>query len=424
MDGERVLRIISGNKGGDIIMGIVRKPLLSTFKSVLACSMYLLPFQESIVLQGGGSVKKLPGLIRAQGVRKPLIVTDPVLMKIGLLDSLFAEFEAIKMPYAVYDGVQPNPTINNIEDAYALYKKTGCDALVGFGGGSCMDCAKVVAGRVVRPNLTADKLGGYLKVMLPVPKRVPRIFAVPTTAGTGAETTSAAVVTDPKTHIKYTVNDFLLHPHYIVLDPELTLDLPPFFTAITAMDALSHAIEGYIGKAHCRVSDVYTEMAVRMIFENIDKVYNNGKDIEARSQMLLASYYAGVVLNRALTGYVHPFAHKIGGMYSLPHGRVIGAVMPLVFEYYGRVAKKRLGKLADVINITSPDMSDLQKAAAFIGAIRDFNRRYGIEETIAELREADFNEIAKSVHMECIPYPAPRIMDDDDVFRLLRSLKG
>lgn len=393
-------------------------------KTSLAFSMYLIPPQESFLMQGEGSVKKLPKLIRARGIRKPLIVTDPVLMQIRLLDGLFAELDAIGMPYAVYDGVQPNPTIDNIESAYALFMKNGCDALVGFGGGSSMDCAKVVAGRVARPNLTADKLGGYLKVMLPVPKRVPRIFAVPTTAGTGAETTSAAVVTDPKTHIKYTVNDFLLHPHFIVLDPELTLGLPPFFTAITAMDALSHAIEGYIGKAHCRVSDVYTEMAVRMIFENIDKVYNDGNDIEARFQMLLASYYAGVVLNRALTGYVHPLAHKIGGMYSLPHGRVIGAVMPLVFEYYGSVASRRLGKLADIINITTPDMNDDQKAAAFIEAIRGFNRRYGIEATIAELRENDFDEITKSVHMECIPFPVPKIMDDDDVFRLLGALKG
>ncbi len=287
-----------------------------------------------------------------------------------------------------------------------------------------MDCAKVVAGRVVRPNLTTDQLGGYFKVMLPIPKKLPRIFAVPTTAGTGAETTSAGVITDPKKNTKYTVNDFLLHPHFIVLDPELTLGLPPFFTAITAMDAHSHAVEGYIGSGHCRESDIYSEAAVRMIFENIDRVYKDGKDLAGRSQMLLASYYAGVVLNRALTGYVHPFAHKIGGMYHLPHGRVIGAVMPLVFEYYGSSASRRLGRLADVINVSHPDMSDAQKAAAFIEAIRGFNRAYGIAETIPELKESDFAEIAHSIHWECIPYPVPKIMDDKDVYAILRRLKG
>ena len=260
--------------------------------------------------------------------------------------------------------------------------------------------------------------------MLPIPKKLPRIFAVPTTAGTGAETTSAGVVTDPQKNTKYTVNDFLIHPHFIVLDPELTLGLPPFFTAITAMDALSHAIEGYIGDAHCKVSDNYSEKAIRMIFENIDKVYQNGSDLAARGQMMLASYYAGIVLNRALTGYVHPFAHKIGGMYHLPHGRVIGAVMPLVFEYYGATVSKRLAKLADVINVSKPNMSDAQKAAAFIEAIRCFNRTYEIGATIPELREADFGEIAKSIHWECIPYPVPKIMDDHDIFRLLRTLKG
>jgi len=390
----------------------------------MACTMYLIPSQESELLQGPGSVRKLPALIKAQGIQKPLIITDSVLMEKNLLGSMFEAFNTIGMPYAVYAGVQPNPSIDNVEDAYALYLKNSCDAIVGFGGGSSIDCAKVVAGRVVRPNLTADKLGGYFKIMLPIPKKLPRIFAVPTTAGTGAETTSAGVITDPGKNTKYTVNDFLIHPHFVVLDPELTLGLPPFFTAITAMDALAHATEGYIGDAHCRISDIYSEAAIRMIFENIDKVYKNGGDLAARGQMLMASYYAGIVLNRALTGYVHPFAHKIGGMYHLPHGRVIGAVMPLVLEYYGDTVSKRLAKLADVINVSKPDMADAQKAAAFIETIRCFNRVYGIGATIPEIKAEDFGEIAQSVHRECIPYPVPRIMDDDDIFRLLRTLKG
>lgn len=386
--------------------------------------MYLIPSQNSELLQGPGSIQKLPALINAQGIKKPLIITDRVLMEKNLLGSLFAAFKAIGMPWAVYDGVQPNPSIENVEDAYALYLKEGCDAVVGFGGGSPMDCAKVVAGRVVRPDLTADKLGGYFKIMLPVPRKLPRIFAVPTTAGTGAETTSAGVITDPRKNTKYTVNDFLIHPHFIVLDPELTLGLPPFFTAITAMDALAHATEGYIGHGRCKASDIYSEMAVRMIFENIDKVYHNGSDLAARGQMMLASYYAGIVLNRALTGYVHPFAHKIGGMYHLPHGRVIGAVMPLIFEYYGQTIRKRLARLADIINVSKPEMRDTQKAAAFIESIRSFNRQYGIGAAIPELKESDFKEIADSIHRECIPYPVPKIMDNHDIFRLLRALKG
>ncbi|HNW27516.1 MAG TPA: iron-containing alcohol dehydrogenase [Spirochaetota bacterium] len=400
----------------------LRKPLLRTFKTIMAYSMYIIPPQKSEVVQGPGSIKQLPALIKAKGLRKPLVVTDAILMNMNLLKGLFREFDAIGMDYAVYDGVLPNPTIENVEEAYALYVRNGCDAIIGFGGGSPMDTAKVVAGRVARPKRTADRLGGYFKVMLPVPKRLPRIFAVPTTAGTGAETTSAAVVTDVKKNIKFTVNDFSIHPHYIVLDPELTLGLPPFFTAITAMDALSHATEGYIGGAHCKETDAYTEKAVKMIFENIDRVFKKGTDAEARNQMLLASYYAGIVLNRALTGYVHPFAHKIGGLYHLPHGRVIGAVMPLVFEYYGGRVYKRLGRLADVIGVSRAGMDDAQKAAAFIEAIRNFNRKFGIGETIPELREKDFPEIAGSIHRECIPYPAPKIMDDNDVFGILGRL--
>ncbi|MBP7738636.1 MAG: iron-containing alcohol dehydrogenase [Spirochaetes bacterium] len=396
--------------------------MLRIFKTILANSFYLVPLQISEVLQGPGSIKKLPALIKSKGFRKPLVVTDAMLIKLNLLKSLFAEFDAIAMAYAVYDGVQPDPTIDNVEEAYAIYKKNGCDSIIGFGGGSAMDTAKTVAARVAKPNLTTDRLGGYMKVMLPIPKKPPRIFAVPTTAGTGAETTAAAVISDPKRSAKYTVNDFLIHPHYIVLDPELTTGLPPFFTAITAMDALSHSTEGYVGGARCAYTNSYSEKAVTLIFENIDAVYKNGKDIEARSRMLLASYYGGLVLNRALTGYVHTFAHKIGALYHLPHGRVIGAVLPLVFEYYGKTAARRLARLADIINVTKPGMDDAQKAAAFIGAIRGLNKKYGIGETIPELREEDFPAIARSIHLECIPYPVPRIMDDNDVYSILKRL--
>ncbi|NLA40762.1 MAG: iron-containing alcohol dehydrogenase [Smithella sp.] len=401
-----------------------RKPLLKTLKAATACFIAVVPSQKSVVLEGPGSIRKLPDLMKKQNIEKPLVITDRVLMEKHLPAGLLEAFKAAGMPCAVYDGVQPNPSIENVEEAYDLYVKNGCDAVVGFGGGSPMDCAKVVAGRTVRPRRTTEQLRGYFKIMLPVPKRLPRIVAVPTTAGTGAETTSAAVITDNGKNIKYTVNDFLIHPHVIVLDPELTLGLPPFFTAITAMDALSHAVEGYIGGAHCKFSDAYSEKAVRMIFSHIDRVYKNGGDLEARGQMMLASYYAGIVLNRALTGYVHPFAHKIGSMYHLPHGRVIGAVMPLVLEFYGRTVSRRLARLADVIGASKPGMSLPQKAAAFIASLRGFNRAYGIGAAIPELREADFPEIAESVHRECIPYPVPGIMNDRDVFRILKTLQG
>ena len=216
-----------------------------------------------------------------------------------------------------------------------------------------MDCAKVAAARVVRPNKPIPKMRGVLKVM----RKLPPFFAVPTTAGTGSETTIAAVVTNPATHEKYAINDPVLRPKYAVLDPELTIGLPPHITSTTGMDALTHAVEAYIGHSNTRDTEQKARLAVKLIFANIEKVYQNGKDIDARGQMLLASYYAGVAFTRAYVGYVHAIAHNLGGLYGIAHGLANAIILPYVLEYYGESAHHRLAELADVAGITQPGMT-------------------------------------------------------------------
>lgn len=207
----------------------IKKAWYRTYQAVFRVLVCFLDWSEPERLEGPGAIKRLPALIQSKGVEKVLIVTDKGLMSLHLLDPLFEKLTEAGIQYTLYDGTQPNPTFDNIEDARSLYVENNCEAIIAFGGGSSMDCAKVAAARVVRPNTPIPKMRGVLKVL----RKLPPFFAVPTTAGTGSETTIAAVVTNPKTHEKYAINDPVLRPKYAVLDPELTVGLPPHITSTT-----------------------------------------------------------------------------------------------------------------------------------------------------------------------------------------------
>lgn len=186
-------------------------------------------------------------------------------------------------------------------------------------------------------------------------KKLPLLMAVPTTAGTGSETTLAAVITDAQTRHKYAINDFPLIPRYAVLDPKVTLSLPPFVTATTGMDALTHAVEAYIGNSSTRGTRKNAEMAVKLIFENLDTAYTNGSDIDARRNMLHASYYAGCAFTKSYVGYVHAVAHSLGGEYNVPHGLANAVLLPFVLQEYGETIHQKLYKLAVAAGICTKD---------------------------------------------------------------------
>ena len=248
------------------------------------------------------------------------------------------------------------------------------------------------------------------------------IFAVPTTAGTGSETTVAAVVSDPETHEKNPINDPKLRPKYAVLDPELTVGLPPHITSTTGMDALTHAVEAYIGKSNVHSTEMYAEKAVKLIFQNLEKVYANGKDIEGRNNMLKASYYAGMAFTRAYVGYVHAIGHNLGGMYGIPHGLAMSVILPYVLDYYGKTAQFRLARLAEISG-ACPVGSDEAKAAAFIQEIRDMNKRMNIPDGFDQIKEEDLPILVKRALKEANPlYPVPKIMNEADCEAVIRRL--
>ena len=397
----------------------IKKCWYRIYQKVLKLAMCFMDWSEPKLFEGEGSILKLPLFVKEKGISKVLIVTDKGLMSLHLLDPLFEELNKQGVEYFVYDGVQPNPTIPSIEECKDMYLQNDCRGIIAFGGGSPMDCAKAAAARVVKPKQSVRKMRGYLKVH----KKLPPFFAVPTTAGTGSETTVAAVVTDPETHEKYSICDGSLRPKYAVLDPTLTIGLPPHITSTTGMDALTHAVEAYIGKSNVKSTIKYSEEAVKLIHTNLEKVYTNGKDVEGRNNMLKASFYAGNAFTRAFVGYVHAIAHNLGGMYNTPHGLANAVILPYVLEWYGASIYKRLAKLADLIGLTNENMSIEDKGKAYIAEIRRMNKAMNIPEKFDFIKEEDIPVLVKRALKEGNPgYPVPKIMKPKDCEQVIRLL--
>ena len=390
------------------------------YQAVFKFAVKFLDWTEPQLIKGAGSVKQLAVAVRNNGHDSVLVVTDKGLMNLHLLDGLFDALKENRIEYTVYDGTQPNPTIDNIEEACKLYKENGCKAIIAFGGGSPMDCAKIAGARVVCPNKSVQKMRGTLKVL----KKLPTLYAVPTTAGTGSETTLAAVVTDPKTHEKYAIQDPVIRPKYAVLDAQLTVGLPPHITSTTGMDALTHAVEAYIGRSNTKETEIAAKKATRLIFDNIEKVYADGKDIVARENMLEASYLAGIAFTRAYVGYVHAIAHNFGGMYGTPHGLANAVILPYVLEWFGESAYKRLSELADVAGIVTVQKTDEEKALLFIEKVKELNRKLSIPNHL-EAKAEDIEIIAERALKEGNPqYPVPRIMNKYECIELIKRISG
>ena len=401
------------------MMWAIKKCWYRIYQKVLKFAMRFMDWSEPELIEGENAILKLPKFIKDKGVDKVLIVTDKGLMSLHLLDPLFEALKVQEIAYFVYDGVQPNPTIPNIEDCKNMYIENHCEGIIAFGGGSPMDCAKAAGARVVKPKQSVRKMRGYLKVN----KKLPPFFAVPTTAGTGSETTLAAVVTDPETHEKNAICDPCLRPKYAVLDPNLTVGLPPHITSTTGMDALTHAVESYIGKSNVKSTIKYAEDATLLIHENLEKAYFNGKDIEARKNMLKASFLAGSAFTRAFVGYVHAIAHNLGGLYGTPHGLANAVILPYVLDWYGSSIYPQLAKLADLIKIPNEGMTIEEKAKAFISEIRRMNKAMNIPEKFNFIKEEDIPILVSRALKEGNPgYPVPKIMNAKECEKVVRSL--
>lgn len=390
-------------------MNPFRKIYCRTFQTVLKISIPFLPYRKPKIV---GSVKALPEILKKKKRTSVLIITDESIAKLGLTKRLEKALKDHGISYTIYDKTVANPTTANVEEAMELYLENGCNAIIGFGGGSSMDCAKGVGIRIAKPKKPLSKMKGILKVHA----KLPLLMAVPTTAGTGSETTLASVITDFETRHKYAINDFPLIPRYAVLDPKVTVSLPKHITSTTGMDALTHAVEAYIGNSTTHGTKKDALLAVKLIFENIDTAYNDGQNIDARRNMLHASFYAGCAFTKSYVGYVHAVAHSLGGKYNVPHGLANAVLLPFVLEAYGPRIHKKLHNLAIAAGLAEKDTPHEEAARAFIDAIKEMKKRFEIGDTIKEIREEDIPMLSHYADKEANPlYPVPVLMNAEEL---------
>ncbi len=399
-------------------MNKLQKIYCRTFQFCFRVALPFLPYREPSILS---NMQEAASLLKSKTISSILIVTDKGISSMGLLDNLLKALTEAGIRYTIFDETIPNPTIANVENARIYYQNNNCQAIIAFGGGSSIDCAKVTAARIAKPNQPVHKMKGLLKIC----KRLPLLLAIPTTAGTGSETTLAAVITDSNTHHKYPINDFSLIPRYAVLDYKVTLGLPAHLTATTGMDALTHAVEAYIGNSTTRHTRQMAEEAVTLIRQYLKRAYDNGLDREAREKMLRASYCAGIAFTQSYVGYVHGIAHSLGGQYGVPHGLANAVILPHVLNRYGDACYKRLGTLAIKSGIADAGDNTTLAALKFISWIKEMNQYMNIPKYLDCIKEEDIPTMAGNAAKESNPlYPVPRLMNKKELEMLYFIVGG
>ena len=390
-----------------------------TFQSVLKVGNYFMGYRMPQYLEGPGKIKELGAFLKEKGINDVLVVTGAGMVRRGQVQPMLDGFEANGIRYTLQTYTATDPTSDDVELGYKTYKENGCKSIVALGGGSRIDCAKGIAAKAVHPRKTVAQLQGLLKVHWPIPPFV----AIPTTAGAGSETTVAAVITDSKTHRKAAINDPFLIPKYAVLDPELTVGLPPYTTATTGMDALAHAVEAYTNHTYnTKLENKLAKEAVKLIHDNILVAFEDGKNLEARQNMQRGAFYAGRAFTRGCVGYVHAIGHTLGGLYGVAHGLAMAVLLPHVMREFGASAHKRLAELAEVCGIGG--RNEAEKANNFIRWIEETNEKMGLPSKFDVVQDKDIDQMITWAKKEANPlYPVPVIWARKDFRRLIESIR-
>ena len=352
--------------------------------------------------------------------KRVLIITDPFVVQSKMIDLITAPLNSAGIEYDIFHDVVPDAPVDKIAEGVKKFLEYQPEAVVAVGGGSPMDCAKAIGARIARPRKSIRQLQGVFKVLRPIPL----FIAVPTTAGSGSETTIAAVITEEKTHHKAAINDLCLMPKMVILDPKLTVALPPSVTAATGMDALCHAVEAYTNdKYNTEFERDLCRQAVKYIYDNLYTAYQDGENLTARQKMQQAAFYAGRAFTRGSVGYVHAIGHTLSGLYDVPHGLAMAMLLSQVMRAYGSAVHEKLAELCDVCGIEAEDAGTQSKAEAFLQWIDEMNEKMGIPKYPDMIQKKDISKIAKWAEKEGNPlYPVPVVWKKSEFSRFVNQL--
>jgi alcohol dehydrogenase class IV len=399
-----------------LIGDMARSVGLPTLKRAAGVFTKLLPIPQPMLMVGPGASARLGQAVADFAHRKILIVTDAMITRLGLMQTLTDALVAGGAAYVVFDQVLPDAPIPAIEQGIVCFEANDCDAIIAFGGGSVIDTAKAIGLAAANGKHPRDLVGYFKGLHGPVP-----IYAVPTTAGTGSEVTVAAVISDPEHGRKLVIADTRIVPRMAALDPCLMTGLPAAITAATGMDALTHAIEAYIGQWCTPYTDRMALAAVGMIYENLPRACANGTDLVARERMALASCYAGLAFTRANVGNVHAIAHALGGKYHTAHGLANAIMLPYVLRFCAAAIQPRLALLARRARLGGEDEGEEALAGRFLDSVEALNAAVGIPRHLQALQARDIPALAQAACREADHnYPVPQRMSQHDCEALLR----
>lgn len=353
------------------------------------------------------------------GVKKVLLVTDKMLVSLGLHESMVATLKEAGIDVAIYDDVSPDPAVRKMEEGIRFAKNEGVDAVLAIGGGSPIDTAKVIAAAVTNDMPVTAMEGAFKIKQPPLP-----LFAVPTTSGTGSETTMFSIVSDPEREIKFTIIDPKIVPKMAALDPVLTVGLPKSVTAATGMDALAHGLEAFLSFTADEAVRERGKLAISGIFRHLQNAYEEGGNKDARAGVSFAAFMGGLAINTGGTGYIHAFAHNLGFMYHVPHGLANAYMMVPVLRLYKDTATAKLAELAVLIGVGDEHEPEAILADKFVDAVQRLAKSLEIPDKVPELRESDHSIIYDRAQKEAMALMAsPRYINRQEGMQILASVQ-
>ena len=374
---------------------------------------------NEISYHGKGAILEIANEVKAHGFQKAFVCSDPDLIKFGVTAKVLAVLDGAGLAYEVYSNIKPNPTIENVQTGVAAFKASQADYIIAIGGGSSMDTAKAIGIIINNPEFADVR---SLEGVAPTKNRGVFTIAVPTTAGTAAEVTIHYVITDVEKNRKFVCVDTNDIPEIAVVDPDMMSSMPKGLTAATGMDALTHAIEGYITKGHCTISDMFHLEAIRLISENLRGAVQNTP--EGREGMALGQYIAGMGFSNVGLGVVHSMAHGLSALYDTPHGVACAIILPTGLEYNKSVAGARYRAIGKAMGVEGIDaMSEADAADATIAAVKKLSADVGIPANLnGILKEEDIDFLSESAFADACRPGNPRDTSVEEIKAMYRSL--